>query len=101
MYRQKYITEHCTIIYRELESDGIHLDSILVHKDFRNMGIGSKTLKKFLEEVCEGKFVLGDVMYEKPLNFYRKLGFTIYDTVDGFWSIEYDSKSNLVKDLIV
>ena len=84
---QKYKTEVGYISYRR-EDSIVHLELVWVNRLQIGLGNGTKMLQSFLDTLNDC-VVLGKVWDVKPLNFYRRLGFDVFETnLDNIWEIE-------------
>ncbi len=80
---------NCTIIYSYVQDNVIYIDQICTEKQHRNKGYGTKAMKEFLQEMGKNKVIYADVYTNKPLSFYKRLGFDINKRSD-IWVVEIE-----------
>jgi ribosomal protein S18 acetylase RimI-like enzyme len=85
--RQKFITDIGFITY-SIEGSIVHLKTVWVNRLQRGQGHGTKMLQAFLDTLNDC-VVLGECWYDKPLNFYKRLGFEVNETnLEDIWELE-------------
>jgi GNAT superfamily N-acetyltransferase len=83
--RHRYRTDTGFITYK-VEGSTVHLETIWVNRLIRGQGKGTIMLQAFLDTLKDC-VVVGECWDERPLNFYKRLGFKI--TKSGkIWKIE-------------
>lgn len=56
----------------------VHIDSLIVYEEFRNNGVGTLFMKQLMQEHRGKRFTL-QILSNKPLSFYKRLGFKVTD----------------------
>lgn len=66
---------------------GAYLELMIVHQNARNLGIGAQLLQRYEEYTSEsrgGWFALTEVTNTGGQRFYKRYGYTVVGTLDGF-----------------
>jgi ribosomal protein S18 acetylase RimI-like enzyme len=70
--------------YGIIQWDWLHVDLLWVHEDYRHKGLGSKLMAEITDKARERKifrFKLETASFQ-ALDFYKKLGFTVFGTLE-------------------
>lgn len=65
-----------------VQPDIVYIDSLIVYEEFRNKGVGTLFMKQLMKEHRGKRFAL-QILSNKPLKFYKRLGFKI-DNIQAF-----------------